>query len=397
MAFRRVSSHPDQSMESSFLNSTRTVSSSSSMISTPSNRKLNATNNTISNNNNGNGTSTTTNVGKLRTSTNLITKSTKNKKSSVNLVKNKLLNLQKSLKIYTKKDEILPTNKNFIRKPINMNSYDYSVFTNHCINELDLLPCIKESQIKAWESAEKISDNLIFDNDSDFSDEEDNSIVDAGHLTVDDDKKNTNDLDFIKSIPGYTKEELEILLDRVNIYETSQDFNFKEFEAQEKQILYQHRQELQKRQESYFNQYQSLLAKRKIQITQKKTLLTKIFGYLNLLNQEYITNNTSYSSLDNVMNTSKSYQEDKDEINQILKEDRHFQIILEELKDSRPKKMNNVEDSDDFDYDKFQKLISTKMTELLDNDNITETNKIKDHQDLVNFSVNFLRKCVKYE
>lgn len=428
MNYRRVPSQNEQSIlngnDSSFMNhnnTTRSISSSStSMISTPSNsiRKFQDE-----------GQQAQETKGKLRTTTNLISK-TKNhhlkpkKSANVNLVKNKLLNLQKSLKLYTKSKEAVEEEKNVkkvfvLRRPMNMNYYDYSIFREYPEGSEEGYspPAVKESQIKAWESAEKITNNLIFDNDSDLSDDEEMNEGETNEdIHIDNVKPLSNlnadtaqneILDMIKTIPGYTKGELEIIgkrylkLQKLN---KLNEYNPKLFEDEEKKLLYKSRQEQQMNQSKIFNQYQSLTGKRKIQVSQKKDLLNKIFGYNNTLNHEYITNNTSYSSLENVMNISKAFQEDKEEINQLLNEDKEFLMSLDDARSqlaySKNSILNNLDEpsgmkknrkSGELDYDKFQQLIQNKLTNIYDN------GIFNDNDDFDNFAITYLRRCIKHE
>lgn len=302
---------------------------------------------------------------------------------------------------------------------MNMNYYDYSVFREYPVGneEGHSPPAVKESQIKAWESAEKITNNLIFDHDSDLSDDgeinegetnEDIHIDNVKPLSNITDSNAQNDiLNVIKTIPGYTKGELEIIgkrylmlqkLDKLN------EYNPKIFENEERKLLYKSRQEQQMNQSKIFNQYQSLTGKRKIQVSQKKDMLNKIFGYNNTLNQEYITNNTSYSSLENVMNISKAFHEDKEEINQLLNEDKEFLLSLDEARTnldySKNSILNNLDGptgmktnrkSGELDYDKFQTLIHNKLTNIYDN------GMINDNDEFDNFAINHLRRCIKHE
>ena len=80
--------------------------------------------------------------------------------------------------------------------------YDFSVFTTVATNEKQhdevLFPAIKQSQIRAWESAEKICRGIIFDDDDDDEEE-----------STDDESENTKNP--IISIPGYTEGELKEL------------------------------------------------------------------------------------------------------------------------------------------------------------------------------------------
>lgn len=376
MSFRRIS-NIDHSVNESY-NTTR-VSSGLSMISTPSNniRKLQHQNEELQK--------------PARLPGNLISKS-KNphlkpkKLSNVNLVKNKLLNLQKLLKIYKKlsTEEVDPSfSKNFIlRKPIGLNTYDYSIYRGYDGYE-GIAPTVKESQIKAWESAEKISNNLIFDNDSDLSDDDEKEIDDQ----------------IISSIPGFNNEELDIIISRFDSqqqlkYET----NYKEQEEDEKEILWNYRQQQQINHNKMFSQYSSLNSKRKVQIAQKKDFFNKMFGNSNTLNKEYITNNTTYSSIDNVLNTSKSFREDKEEITQLLNEDKQFHLLLEETKNNLMKhqrvlvdEFNVVSKRRDFDNDKYVSLIKAKLTKLYGGSEVDTNDEFN------GFALGYLRRCLKYD
>lgn len=415
------------------------------------------------------------------------------KSTNVNLVKNKLLNLQKSLKIYAKSRDDdkesnpkSPTlnNKNFIlRKPINMNSYDYSVFTNYSNDgskgsDSSLPPNIKESQIKAWESAEKVTNNLIFENDSDLSDDDEMiegetkedinykggdiaaaTGINTGGAT---DTGGESDgplfrqdpvFDIIKAIPGIIPSQSHIifngfkLLQQRSLLDKHNDLNA--LIEKEEDLLWKENRQQQLKRERLFKQYQSLTSKRKLQIIQKKEVFFKMFGANNTLNQDYITNNTSYSSLENVMNTSKSFHEDNDEIKQMLQEDKEFEISMNETQNLLNHQKSNIlqevkghfninlNDSvsnsprhlsvpssqnhgGDFDYGKFQKLITTEITKLYEefvidgNDpgidvgvdhhqNTKESNEFNSRASKIvndefnNFALSYLRRCIKLE
>lgn len=209
--------------------------------------------------------------------------------------------------------------------------YDYSVFTKRIEPTEDqpydvedhtaptgskLNPPVKESQIRAWESAEQITKNLIFDasSDSDTDDEEPN---------------------IIQSIPGYTKEELNYILSRPrDLKAATGSRDYLQLQEEEEQQLWEFRQRHQIAQERIFAQYLKLSDKRKVQIAQKKELLGRIFGDGNKLNQYFITNNTSLSTLDNLFNMQSTFEEEKEELRKLLDEHKEFERILHETAQS---------------------------------------------------------------
>lgn len=331
-------------------------------------------------------------------------------------VKNKLLNLQSLKKFMTDKKgtEKAGTQAFAIRKPLDMNAYDYSVFTNYS-NDSDMLdddslpPAVKESQVKAWESAEKITNNLIFNDTSSESD--DDSEVDGEPKDTKEMKHRSNEI--IQSLPGYTKGELCIIQTRFNDKQ-KQGPNVTNFgDDEEKQLLWDYRKRQQATQEKLFSQYLSLSNKRKIQLAQKKDLLYKMFGYNNNINQEYVTNNTPYSAIDNAANSLKAFHEDKEEICLLIDEDRLYHQLLHDTKASLNSRHNNrlginkrklkkIEITD-FDYDKFQSIVSFKLDHLYDrffvNYNCSKPADMDDDdevsEELYNFTTAFLRRCMK--
>ena len=331
-------------------------------------------------------------------------------------VKNKLLNLQSLKKYMTdeKGTDKVGTQAFAIRKPLDMNTYDYSVFANYS-NESDvqnddcLPPAVKESQVKAWESAEKITNNLIFNDsssESDDDDEADGEPKDAKEM-----KHRNNEI--IQSLPGYTKGELGIIQTRFNDRQ-KQGPNVTNFgDDEEKQLLWDYRKRQQVTQEKLFSQYLSLANKRKIQLAQKKDLLYKMFGYNNNVNQEYVTNNTPYSAIDNAANSLKAFHEDKEEIGLLIDEDRLYhqllhdtKVYLNTLQNNRmginKRKLRKVEITD-FDYEKFQSIVSFKLDHLYDkffiNYNSAKPVDMDDtdevSEELYNFTTAFLRRCIK--
>lgn len=331
-------------------------------------------------------------------------------------VKSKLLNLQSLKKYMTneKGTDRAGTQAFAIRKPLDMSTYDYSVFTNYS-NESDvqdddcLPPAIKESQVKAWESAEKITNNLIFNDTSSESDDDDDA--DGEPKGAKETKHRNNEI--IQSLPGYTKGELGIIQTRFNDRQ-KQGPNVTNFgDDEEKQLLWDYRKRQQATQEKLFSQYLSLGNKRKIQLAQKKDLLYKMFGYNNNVNQEYVTNNTPYSAIDNAANSLKAFHEDKEEIGLLIDEDRLYHQLLHDTKvylntvqnnrlGINKRKLKKIEITD-FDYEKFQSIVSFKLDHLYDkffiNYNSSKRVDIGDtdevSEELYNFTTAFLRRCIK--
>ncbi|KAK6456877.1 anaphase-promoting complex subunit 9-domain-containing protein [Scheffersomyces xylosifermentans] len=460
--------NPNDSM-AAYNSTTRTVSSSStSMVSTPSNniRRFQQQRQQNQQQNQSQGT-----------------KKPISQRTSRNgrLIKSKLLNLQQSSKQKVAADgdgnavdhEIDESHPNksvpsfIIHKPINMNGYDYAVFTNYP-TDIDLQhgdhlpPAVKESQIKAWESAERISRNVIFGVSSESEDEFDDEDESAsGSSDSFNDKENSENINngrtgvnknnIIQSIPGYTRGELNV------IHSSFQDLQHRsvslnKYNSDEKRMLHDYKKQVQSNQEKIFSSTHSIATRRQMQINQKKDMLSRLFGYSNTLNQEYITNNSSYSSVDNTANIQKTFHEDKEEITSLVEEDRAFVQALEEtrhaLKDLKNSSVSsNIKrkrrrssltprmDTSDFDYDKFHNVTAKKLDKLynkhlsehdrendevnyndmagtnvvnncnMEDDNHDDYNEEDDldelseeiSEELQLFTMSYLRKCIKYE
>lgn len=224
----------------------------------------------------------------------------------------KLLNLQQLRKSSALRPFVL-------RKPAALASYDYSVFGGGADEQL---ATVKESQIRAWELAEKVSAAVVFDHDS------------AGLARLlDPEKPATGEDSLLRSIPRYTKAELDVILavfERLRTTRTRLDPV--QLEETEQKALWVYRQQENAAQERAFAAHHTLQGKRKIQVFHKKDFLHKLFGYANTLNQEYNTNNTSYSAYDNVASAQKAFQEDKDEIMTLLAEDKAFEDDIAQLR-----------------------------------------------------------------
>lgn len=307
-----------------------------------------------------------------------------------------------------------------LRKPANLSKYDYSVFIDNWtpIDEHDLLPPVKESQIKAWESAEKISANIIFDHDMsassdafaifddadklvDSSYDEDTCAGDDPETSINrgtQDKVTTTQL-LILSIPGYTKGELKVIMDNfAQLLSCSSQADFTEYNEKEEKALWLYRQQQSAAQEKAFMAYRTLSGKRKVQIHHKKEFLHKLFGYLNNLNQEHITNNTLYSAVDNVANAQKAFHEDKDEIFQLLEADKEFQEALDETRKAHASSFSANGDCDsEFDPVKLLEinlawLTSTYHRQLSSNEFVAPQDG---DPEVVACTVSHLKRCVR--
>lgn len=382
-------------IDTSLYNSSRTLSSSSSMVSTPSNRKANR------------------NLPK--TITNKVT-------LNARLVKGKLLNLQSSKKYRPPhdaarhyRDDTDDSHPNkivpgfMIHKPINTSAYDYGAFTNYP-SGIDLQhgdnlpPAVKESQIRAWESAERVSAGVIFGED----DEED------------DDEEETNN-PIIKSIPGYTSSELGVVTQLHDEFKTQRhpitEENLVNREHEETRMLYELKKKHQAQNERVFQKSSSLTQRRQVQIGQKKDLLRRVFGYQNSLNVDYITNNSSYSTLDSAANVQKTFHEDKEEIACLVDEDQAFAMLLEETSERHKSQNAFTDDMEEtknakdlaktFDYGRFQHIVTTKLNKIY-SEQIKEDFLDSEEEDYFNndeelntemqmFSMSYLRRCVKEE
>lgn len=276
----------------------------------------------------------------------------------------KLLNLHQLKKTYLNPKPFV------LRKPINMSKYDYSVFTEHQIGakvseDDELPPPIKESQIRAWESAEKISSNIIFENsrestsdtigiyedgsrDVDSSIDEESHIGDDSETSINRGVPSSSSLkseDIITSIPGYTKGELKLLIENFkSLNASSQPVNPVEFEDSLANALWVYRQLESSAQERAFMAHHTISGKRKVQVYHKKEFLRKLFGYSNNINEDFITNNTSYSAYDNVANVQKTFHEDKEEMISLLEEDKNFEEMINE---TRTKSLAHATSADD--------------------------------------------------
>ncbi|ODV78802.1 uncharacterized protein CANTADRAFT_91088 [Suhomyces tanzawaensis NRRL Y-17324] len=339
-------------------------------------------------------------------------------KSSKNgrLIKTKLLNLHQSQKRSIDKAygdsgdgegdngiydvEVDPSHPNqsvpsfILHKPINMNSYDYSVFTNYpdgtdLQHGEHLPPAVKESQIKAWESAEKISRNVIFGDASDSDDGE----SDVDH--------NPESAPYVTYLPGYSREEWSVILSVYNELQARLGGSLASMALEEKNQLHELKKKIQANHERLLSQTHAISTRRQVQITQKKELLNKMFGYANNLNREYITNNSLYSALDNSSNIQKTFHEDKEEVSSLLAEDSAYTAALMEtaqrLAESSASGIPANDDDEAFDYDTYHRVVSQKLDEIYDAHLEVERfhpDHAASNGELQQFATAYLRRCL---
>ncbi|KHC33974.1 hypothetical protein MGQ_04078 [Candida albicans P76067] len=348
------------------------------------------------------------------------------------LIKNKLLNLQQSSKqqlinrISDKDPRHSHSNSSqsnakrvtppvFGLQKVASSPYDFSVFTTVATNEKQhdevLFPAIKQSQIRAWESAEKICRGIIFDDDDDDDDEE----------STDDESENTKNP--IISIPGYTEGELKELSKYPNL--SSQE---------EKKLLTEYKRKVLSQREQNLSNNNLISFRRQLQIDQKKEILSKLFNNQNKLNLDYITDNDNnsidsytnrnqYNVIDNnliSLDLHSLINNDMEEVNYLLEEDGNFKILQEEVKQNifHKKIVTDNQQSDEnghgqFDYERFQSLTAKKLDKIYDvhttryvgvnadDDEYKEPSFYSDdvsnlelEEELLQFTTGHLRQCI---
>ncbi|KAF8004678.1 hypothetical protein HF325_000135 [Metschnikowia pulcherrima] len=258
--------------------------------------------------------------------------------SSTAATTRKLLNLQQLRRAPSNPQPFV------LRKPTALANYDYSVFASSQDDDFSgsATTLVKDSQIKAWESAEKVSADIIFDDDS-LEDPADHLEDDLGEAneTVFADTKSEPKVDdgerpcLLTSIPHYTKGELKVIIQNFEKLRTcTSPPNYYDVEDTERKELWLYQQQQNVTQERAFTTNHTLLGKRKVQVFHKKEFLHKLFGYSNNINLECITNNTSYSACDNSFSAQKAFHEDKEEILGLLAEDKAFEEELKVAKEN---------------------------------------------------------------
>lgn len=313
----------------------------------------------------------------------------------------KLLNLLKLKKTHA------PPKPFVLRQPVSMSKYDYSVFTG-AVEEP--MPPVKESQVQAWESAEKISASIIFDHDVTSSDAfsifddagrdetfDDDSVCAEAETSINRGVERTRPRAkrLILSIPGYTRGELKIILDNYSQLQASGGANFAHFAETEEKALWLHRQQQSAAQEKAFMAYRTLSGKRKVQIHHKKEFLHKLFGYTNNLNQEHITNNTLYSAMDNVANAQKAFHEDKDEIFQLLEADKEFKDTMVEARAAYDNSTLNADYEAEYDPVQLSNITQAWLTKEYSRDGGMGLPHAGDDPEVLALTLAHLKRCVR--
>lgn len=316
--------------QSNHTNSLRNISSSTSLLSTPSNniRRVQQIN----------GTKPKDVLSRPRKTGPIIPKGAPSKTAATR----KLLNLQE---LKRSQAVVRPF---VLRKPADLSEYDYSVFAHKLDTTGDSQDTesslrIKESQVRAWESAEKVSANVIFDTETStgedveiFEDYNNSMEINSSDEDASFDGLQSADRErsIVLSIPNYTKGELKILQKHFDALQNCRTkIDIINHEGRERQALAQHREHQRIVHERASSSNSKPLFRRKLQVFRKKEFLHCLFGYSNNINNSYITNNTAYSAFDNVLNATKAYQEDHDETVNLLKMEEDFVALQAEIKD----------------------------------------------------------------
>lgn len=228
------------------------------------------------------------------------------------LIKLKLLNLTQLLKervVLVRRDPLF-----VIHRPLPMAGYDYLAFA---------AAPIRESQVAAWQLAERVLKSLIFGSDLSSSDDDDSMAIDDDEPTVaplppiSSAGTTLGPEAIIKAIPGYTKDELQVVLSAAT-------------EADAQRNVLEHKRRVHRHHEHIFAQLATVNHKRQVQIDQKREVYTRIFGDANRLNHEYITNNLFYLAIDNLADIHQLFHEDKLEVTSIVAEEKAFLTALAE-------------------------------------------------------------------
>ncbi|KAI5964299.1 uncharacterized protein KGF55_002241 [Candida pseudojiufengensis] len=315
----------------------RTVSSSSSILSTPSNnirkyqqrqqQQNHQSSNQLSQNqkqlahNHQNRHNRHHNTEKDEKHSSRITRSGQ-------LIKNKLLNLHQSHKVLQPN----PIQSQQTQQPSQQQQQQQ-----------------QQQNSKLIQDAEYYTRTVIFPELS--SDEELSTNDENEEMDEDDEDFESYFKKTVNSIPGYTKGELTLL---INNSQTNLDHE------DEKKLLQEHKRKEMSKQERSFMKTSSLSIRRQLQVTQKKEILTKMFGNHNNLNNEYITNNTEISSIGNSFNLQMVFNEDREEIQHLIEEDNLFKTSMDEFRELRNQNSEKnliFEDDEDEEINQLLKKI----------------------------------------
>lgn len=414
----RVSSHSFADFSSHNMSNLtlRTVSSSTSTISTPSN-----------------------NIRRIKQEQPFVEKKNDHHKKKAKSLRpslkpegakasKKLLNLQQLRKSYA------PPQPFVLHKPADMSHFDYLVFTKKqkSLKEKNAmapqslllpsspaeplkpaLPPVRLSQIKAWESAESVScnrvfeyskqdDELWFDDDSyDFGAEEEVSI-DRG---TDEWNEPSSSNEAIALIPELSRSELEVVSAHFKQLEMCSGVpNLDQYEREEKKALWAHAMQQSDDYEKMYSSNHTISGKRRVQVLQKRAFLQKLFGYSNNINTELTTNNSSYSSVDSSMSAQKAFHEDKEEICELLEQQQAYQQALEEVRErlvpSGSIKLGTDKQTPgiaylEVDQSKLVDVTSHWLSSIYDRDGDVLLEEDDDDPEIVSAAMLHLKQCVR--
>ncbi|KAG7192865.1 uncharacterized protein KQ657_001322 [Scheffersomyces spartinae] len=211
----------------------------------------------------------------------------------------------------------------------------------------------------------------------------------------------------LKTIPSYTSEETNLVVEVFHNFQGKMGGPLsKAAIEQEKRAIDECRTTKYTELEKMYLATRSVVAKRRIQVLQKKDIFLKLFGNSNRLNKEYITNNTLYSSFDSHSSAQKAYLEDKQEVNYLLDEDKANAQAMDELRKKRllhmiehPVRLIRMcEELDEITVEELNKIVSQDLSDIYQR-TLTEYDKASGSQSLPTSSSaadrSFLHETVK--
>lgn len=205
-----------------------------------------------------------------------------------------------------------------------------------------LHPPVRQSQIKAWESAENITSNRIFDytkpGEESWIDEDTYEYGIEEEVSID---RGTEEWaepaatdGILVLVPELSRSELAIVSDiHTHVQQADVIPELDDLDNDEKSLLWAHARQQSEEYEKLYQSNHTMAGKRRVQVMQKRAFLQKLFGHLNNVNVEFTTNNSSYSCVDGSMSAQKVFHEDKEEICELLEQQQSFQSALEEVRE----------------------------------------------------------------
>lgn len=266
------------------------------------------------------------------------------------LIKLKLLNLTQLLKeraILVSRDSLF-----VIQRPNTLPGYDHLVFSQGPV---------RQSQVLAWQLAERVASSIIFGPDSEDESDDANTLIDPVRLST----------LVIRMVPGFTKGELDVALKATT-----------DEEAQ--RLVYEYKKLSHRHHEQQFLALSSVTHKRQVQLAQKKEVYSRLFGDANRLNNDYITNNLYCLAIDNLADVHELFHEDKIEVTGMVAEEKAFNLAMGEtarlfssqnspvrkpmppvaLPTKQRRRATPPIADDDVDYEKLQTMIGQRLDGL---------------------------------